>query len=823
MIARDVGIVAPPKPPDEDARLMALAALEILDTEPEQEFDAIVKLAAEICEVPIALVSLVDERRQWFKARVGIEASETPRDLGYCAHAIAGDRTLVVPNAAIDPRFEDNPLRTGPLRAEFYAGVPLRTGAGHNIGTLCVIDRFPRTLSAAQQSALEALASQVVRLLELRRTALLQRETLESMRAGDAALREAHASVAPRVHEWSRSAFVLACVLGASSLLASWWVRSTVTAGSAARLQHANERAAAFLDERAQAYGQILRGAGALFRASEHVAPEELRSYAEALELERNYPGLLGLGYAERVPRARLEPWLSAVHRELPDLQVVSSGDRPELVINKLVEPLALNRAAIGFDVASEPVRASALAASARTRDLSLTGRVHLRQDLTRGAGFLMYLPVPAPNGASDEPAGWVFAALRARDVLAGIQQAAGAGVRLRLVDDPHSAPLLGAAGAQSGSAHAIDVQIADRRVRLEARPGRSFSSLSERSAPWAVLVLGLGATALAFALTTSMRTTEARSRTMAMRLTTALRRGERELRAVIDGTTDLIITFGEDGRLILTNRTFRKVLGYDELETGSATVFDVVHPDSRPAFELAVRREADEGVSRRVETVFMSRMGATIEVEGALSFFVENERRVTRAIFRDVSSRRQAERALLAANEALERLATTDAMTGLCNRRVLDDRLAEEVARARRNGTELSVVLLDVDCFKLYNDHYGHLQGDECLKQVGACLRSVARRAGELAARFGGEEFALILPGSNAKVAAELAARARDRIESLAIPHAKHPLGVVTASLGVASLDRHTMLDAKALVGAADAALYRAKIGGRNRVELAA
>ena len=531
---------------------------------------------------------------------------------------------------------------------------------------------------------------------------------------------------------------------------------------------------------------------------------------------------MLGLGYAEFVPRERLEPWLRETRRELPGLAVISTGDSPELVINKLVEPLALNRGAIGFDVASERARARALAASRLTGDVALTGRVQLRQDPTHGPGFIMYLPVPA-SGAADRVAGWVFAAVRARDLVHGIEPAAGADVILRLIDDPDAPPLLGPRSAPGGPLHALDVKIADRSFRLEARPGRSFLSWSERSEPWAILLLGLGATALAFALTTSMRTIEARARTVATRLTAALRRGERELRAVIDGTTDLIITFGDDGRLILTNRTFRRVLGVDELETGSLTVFDVVAPDARPAFEQAVQLEADEGVSRRVDTVFRARSGATIEVEGALSFFIENDRRITRAIFRDVSSRRQAEQALRAANEALEQLATTDSMTGLVNRRVLDDRLAEEVARARRNGTALSMVLLDVDCFKLYNDHYGHLQGDECLKQVAAGLRSVARRAGEFAARYGGEEFALLLPGSSAKVAAELAARARDRIESLAIPHDKQPLGVVTASVGVATLDASTMHDGNALIAAADAALYRAKIGGRNRVELAA
>jgi len=366
-------------------------------------------------------------------------------------------------------------------------------------------------------------------------------------------------------------------------------------------------------------------------------------------------------------------------------------------------------------------------------------------------------------------------------------------------------------------------VRIADRRFHVRGRPGPSFLSLFDRMEPWAVLLLGLGATALAFALTTSMQRTEERSRALALRMTEALRRGERELRAVIDGTTDLILTFAEDGRLLLTNRAFRRVLGYDDQQVGSMTIYDVVHPDARIAFARTVADSPEENTTGKIETLFCARSGAVIEVEGALSFFVENERKVTRAIFRDVSSRRQAERALRAANEALEQLATTDPLTGVSNRRVFDERLSDEFARARRNGTPLAVALLDVDCFKLYNDTYGHPQGDECLKRVAASLRSVARRAGELTARYGGEEFVLLLPGSDATTAALVAAKARDRIELLAIPHEKNPTGVVTASFGVAVLDPNTMQSGKDLVQAADTALYRAKLAGRNRVELAA
>jgi diguanylate cyclase (GGDEF)-like protein len=160
-------------------RLSELHGLGILDTPAEQAYDDLVGLAAFICDAPIALITLVDEDRQWFKARIGLNEMETPRGQAFCAHAIVNpDHVMEVPNALEDPRFVENPLVTGHPGIRFYAGAPLVTASGAALGTVCVIDRVPRRLTPAQSHALMALSRQVVQLLALRCTnAELQRLT----------------------------------------------------------------------------------------------------------------------------------------------------------------------------------------------------------------------------------------------------------------------------------------------------------------------------------------------------------------------------------------------------------------------------------------------------------------------------------------------------------------------------------------------------------------------------------------------------------------------------------------------------------------------
>src|SRR5690349_17173725 len=166
---QEVTVMPTPLPSNEADRLAALYELHVLDTAPESDFDDIVKLAATVCSVPMSLVSLIDIDRQWFKAKIGTDLTETPRDMSFCGHAILGRDVLVVPDTHADPRFADNPTVGQHGGVRFYAGAPLITSDGFALGTLCVLDARPRTLDNEQVQALRALARQVTSQLELRR------------------------------------------------------------------------------------------------------------------------------------------------------------------------------------------------------------------------------------------------------------------------------------------------------------------------------------------------------------------------------------------------------------------------------------------------------------------------------------------------------------------------------------------------------------------------------------------------------------------------------------------------------------------------------
>ena len=208
------------------------------------------------------------------------------------------------------------------------------------------------------------------------------------------------------------------------------------------------------------------------------------------------------------------------------------------------------------------------------------------------------------------------------------------------------------------------------------------------------------------------------------------------------------------------------------------------------------------------------SRPWQAVEIDSARMFspriaFVLQQKRV-----------RELNRLLGAANERLGVLASQDGLTGIANRRTFDERLSIECARASRARQPLGLLILDVDFFKPYNDNYGHAMGDACLKMVANVLRD-KRRAADLAARIGGEEFAVLLPNIDREGAMSVAESIRARIEALRLPHTKSPLGVVTASVGVAVAAADRAETVQALMATADKALYKAKTSGRNRAEL--
>jgi diguanylate cyclase (GGDEF)-like protein len=232
------------------------------------------------------------------------------------------------------------------------------------------------------------------------------------------------------------------------------------------------------------------------------------------------------------------------------------------------------------------------------------------------------------------------------------------------------------------------------------------------------------------------------------------------------------------------------------------------IHSRGTPQALLLLEKRQARGAftADRLDTVTLLAGQLAVSIENAV---------VYASLERQVSQRT---RALATANERLERLNRTDALTGLANRRRMEEVLADEWARSLAAGTPIAAVMVDIDHFKRYNDHYGHLGGDQCLRRVAEAL-SASVRGTDLIARYGGEEFCLVLPGADRAKATRVAERARLGVAALQEEHVKAPTGFVTVSLGVASLVPAAEHPAEDLVRWADEALYEAKRHGRNRI----
>ena len=190
----------PDIPKDEKDRLHELRSLDILDTSPEEKYDRLTRIANRLFDVPIALVSLVDDDRQWFKSSVGLDARETPRDISFCGHAILGDEIFVVNDTATDKRFVDNPLVVDEPNIKFYAGCPLTSLNGHKLGTMCLIDQEPREFSNEDRTILEDLAAMVEREIELTQLATNDELTGIPNRRGFKVLAEKSLKLCQRKH-----------------------------------------------------------------------------------------------------------------------------------------------------------------------------------------------------------------------------------------------------------------------------------------------------------------------------------------------------------------------------------------------------------------------------------------------------------------------------------------------------------------------------------------------------------------------------------------------------------------------------------------------
>ncbi|HUH63600.1 MAG TPA: diguanylate cyclase [Terracidiphilus sp.] len=289
----------------------------------------------------------------------------------------------------------------------------------------------------------------------------------------------------------------------------------------------------------------------------------------------------------------------------------------------------------------------------------------------------------------------------------------------------------------------------------------------------------------------------------------------------VTENSRDAILIVDFDGKPSYVSPAMESMTGWKAEEMMRLGGPGVVHPDdlAKVAQTIAELR-ACQG-SGMTEYRVRKRNGEYIWVEASLCVFVDPATKVpigTMNIVRDITGRKRAEQELRAANRALEALAVVDPLTGIANRRRLDQSLVNEWRRGQREHTPLSLVLFDADFFKSYNDTYGHLRGDYCLKQIAEAALDVVARPGDVVARYGGEEFAVVLPNTGEEGALQIAEQICESLRRRFIPHSFNPYGIATVSAGCATMLPGSGQSAGALIEMADRALYLAKETGRNR-----
>ncbi|MBR1153626.1 diguanylate cyclase [Bradyrhizobium sp. JYMT SZCCT0428] len=355
-----------------------------------------------------------------------------------------------------------------------------------------------------------------------------------------------------------------------------------------------------------------------------------------------------------------------------------------------------------------------------------------------------------------------------------------------------------------------ISVAVAEDAILSAWRAERSFDLLLAGAISMLLIVLG------------AVLARQLRRRSVMAR---ELRERERGYRLLAENVEDVVTRVDMQGKRLYISPSIEKLLGWSAAEIIPHSAYGHIHPSHREIVKAVLEGLGPDNPTAACEYLTRRKDGTYVWVEAQMNYVADPQEPSPEivAVIRDISRRKAAEEQLMGANERLKELSETDTLTGIANRRKFDDMLEREFKRCQRSKSRLSLLFVDIDKFKSFNDTYGHSAGDDCIRQVAGVFASNLKRPGDLVARYGGEEFAVLLPETGVDNAEQVAEALCQAIADLGLAHAGSSYGRVTVSIGVAGARCDARTSAASIMTAADGALYVAKEGGRNRVCVAA
>jgi diguanylate cyclase (GGDEF)-like protein/PAS domain S-box-containing protein len=861
-------LLSAPPAGDESARIATLRGLQILDTLPESLYDDIVLLASQICGTPIALVSLVDSERQWFKARVGLSAQQTHRDLAFCAHAIAGpEPVFVVGDAGVDPRFKDSALVTGDPRIRFYAGAPIVMADGHSMGTVCVIDTVPRVLDAGQIAALRALARQVTALFELRQKTLASEqqardlETLSAratderrhsaellelaLRGGELGLWDLHVAsgkftvnerectmlgysqqdVANGEPEW-RSLIHPEDWAPLNAAMARHLKGESAYYEAELRLRHKSAGwiwalSRAVVVER-DAAGTPVRIVGTHMDISQRIANRH--ALLRAADLRERMGAMAHVGGWELELETGKITWTEEVYR----IHEVGPETALELLANiDFYAPQArpIIRAAVDNAIrhgAAYDLELPFITASGRPRIVRAQGEALMQdgkavrlfgafQDITERKRTEEALALSenrlslALSSSRLAVFDWDIAANRVhRSANLSVMRGGPAVEVICSIEDVQ---------ALVHPADLLHVRAATGSALRGEPDGYEFEHRIRRLDGSWLWIRAVGRVTERLADGRARRISGIDEDLSARKAAEqAMRDSQRRLRTIADNLPALIALIDTEERYRFLNAHIGRVFGIDTEASLGRTMREVrseaAYAAIAPHVSTALRGEKVSFVySDRVNGRvhhYQSNYIPDVDAEGSVRGFY--------AMTFDITE-------LQNTQAQLELLARVDVLTGLPNRRQFDERIAEAMTRSRRTKQAMAVVFLDIDHFKSINDSIGHAGGDAVLCEFARRLRACVRST-DTVARLAGDEFVVLLDSIDG--GSEFGRLAEKIVACIRPPfHVADQALVVTTSAGVAVFEGGRQ-DAAEVLSLADGALYNAKKQGRDRFVLA-